>query len=67
MRFFGPVTVPAGACMMLGDNRDYSKDSRYLGFVKRELLAGRVGQIAFSLDMDKFYLPRLDRFAASLR
>ena len=66
LRSFGPVTVPAGQYMMLGDNRDNSKDSRYIGFVKRELLTGRVSRIAFSLDTEKFYLPRLDRFAASL-
>lgn len=66
MRSFGPVTVPVGEYMMLGDNRDNSKDSRYIGFVKRELLTGRVSRIAFSLDTEKYYLPRIDRFAASL-
>lgn len=26
---FGPVTVPAGRVLLLGDNRDYSRDARY--------------------------------------
>lgn len=67
LRDFGPVTVPAGQYLMLGDNRDNSKDSRYIGFVKRELITGKVFRVAFSLDTDKFYLPRTDRFGADLR
>lgn len=66
MRSFGPVTVPAGEYLMLGDNRDNSKDSRFIGFVKRELLTGRVRHVAFSLDAEKYYLPRLARFGAAL-
>jgi signal peptidase I len=67
LRDFGPVTVPPGQYLMLGDNRDNSKDSRYIGFVKRELITGKVFRVAFSLDTDKFYLPRIDRFGADLR
>jgi signal peptidase I len=67
LRDFGPVTVPPGQYLMLGDNRDNSKDSRYIGFVKRELITGKVFRVAFSLDTDKFYLPRLDRLGAELR
>ncbi|MFZ6844362.1 signal peptidase I [Undibacterium sp. RuTC16W] len=64
MRSFGPVTVPAGQYLMLGDNRDNSKDFRYIGFVKRELITGRVNRLLYSLDGDNFYLPRLERIAA---
>ncbi|HCN87947.1 MAG TPA: signal peptidase I, partial [Oxalobacteraceae bacterium] len=66
MRSFGPVTVPQGEYLMLGDNRDNSKDSRYIGFVKRALLTGRVKRVVFSLDAERYYLPRMERFAASL-
>jgi signal peptidase I len=39
---FGPVQVPPGAYVVLGDNRDQSSDSRYWGFVPRENINGRV-------------------------
>jgi signal peptidase I len=66
LRNFGPITVPPGQYLMLGDSRDNSRDSRYIGFVKRESITGKVVRVAFSLDTEKFYLPRLDRFGASL-
>ncbi|HVW51291.1 MAG TPA: signal peptidase I [Trinickia sp.] len=63
---FGPVTVPAGEYLMLGDNRDDSADSRYFGFVPRKEVMGRARNVAFSLDPTRFYLPRLSRFGAAL-
>lgn len=66
MRNFGPVTVPQGEYLMLGDNRDNSADSRYIGFIKRELITGQVKRVAFSLDYDKYFLPRIERFGAAL-
>jgi len=65
-RSFGPVTVPAGEYLMLGDNRDDSADSRYFGFFPREELMGRTRRVAFSLDPDHYYRPRFDRFGARL-
>jgi signal peptidase I len=65
-RSFGPVTVPAGEYLMLGDNRDDSADSRYFGFFPREELMGRTRRVAFSLDPDRYYKPRFDRFGVRL-
>lgn len=64
LRSFGPLTVPPGQYLMLGDNRDDSKDSRYIGFVPRALLTGRVSRVMFSLDPQRYYLPRISRFGA---
>jgi len=66
IRSFGPVQVPHGQFLMLGDNRDNSQDSRYIGFVKRELITGHVTRVLYSLDEENHYLPRLNRFAFAL-
>ena len=38
---FDAVTVPLGAVFVMGDNRDYSNDSRYWGFVPLSHVKGR--------------------------
>jgi signal peptidase I len=63
---FGPVVVPPGEYLMLGDNRDDSADSRYFGFFPRSELMGRTRRVAFSLDPHRYDLPRLHRFGARL-
>jgi signal peptidase I len=63
---FGPVTVPAGKYLLLGDDRDNSEDSRYLGFFPRNEIVGRARRVVVSLNPDHHYLPRIDRFGAAL-
>lgn len=67
MRNFGPVDVPPDEYLMMGDNRDNSKDSRYIGFVARRLLAGRATRVVLSLDAQRYYQPRAGRFLHPLR
>ncbi len=65
-RNFGPTVVPAGHYLMLGDNRDNSADSRYIGFVPRELLIGRAVRVLVSADIKGNWLPRTERFGKAL-
>jgi signal peptidase I len=64
LRNFGPVTVPAGKFLVLGDNRDNSADSRFIGFVPLENVLGRSTTVAWSIDEN--WMPRWDRFLKNL-
>lgn len=63
---FGPVTVPEGQYLMLGDNRDNSADSRYIGFVPRALLIGQARGVLVSADILGHWMPRFERFGQRL-
>ncbi|MEO0073616.1 MAG: signal peptidase I [candidate division WOR-3 bacterium] len=45
---FGPVVIPPGHCMAMGDNRDNSEDSRFWGPLDLRYVKGRPMVIYFS-------------------
>jgi len=65
-RSFGPVRLGADEYFMLGDNRDNSEDSRFIGPVQRSLLIGRAHHILVSADILGRWAPRFERVAAPI-
>jgi signal peptidase I len=61
-RDFGPLVVPAGQCFVLGDNRDNSADSRFIGCIPLKSLEGSAKAVVLSLDHDRRWKPRWGRF-----
>ena len=66
LRDWGPVRVPPGQVLVLGDNRDDSADGRVFGFVPAERIEGRAEVVALSLDRDRGWRPRWSRFGSGL-
>jgi signal peptidase I len=62
VRSFGPVIVPKGFYFVMGDNRDNSNDSRFIGLIARKRIVGKATAVAFSLDRSRYFAPRMDRF-----
>jgi signal peptidase I len=67
LRSFAPIQVPAGEYFLMGDNRDESFDSRHFGLVDRDEIVGRALAVAGSVDPDRYFWPRWDRFFTGLR
>ena len=63
---FAALVIPDDMYMMLGDNRDNSKDSRKIGLISRDRITGRAHTVAFSVNYEAYYMPRIDRFIRPL-
>ena len=63
---FSPVQVPAGQLFMMGDNRDYSMDSRFWGFLEIKKIKGKAFIIYWSWDRERFR-PRWGRIGMVIR
>lgn len=61
------IIVPEGECYVLGDNRDISGDSRFIGFVPFTNIYGRANAVVASLDPQDWYIPRWSRWLMPLK
>jgi signal peptidase I len=67
LRTFGPFVVPPEQYFMMGDSRDNSTDSRFIGPVPRAEIVGRVPRVILSFDPSRYFLPRLQRFLQPMK
>jgi len=70
LRSFGPLVMAEGNYFVLGDNRDNSNDSRFIGSIERRRIVGKAVAVAFSLRRCSWLglriVPRTDRFFEGL-
>lgn len=62
----GPVIIPADTYFLLGDNREQSLDSRFLGPISKEHIVGKAIAIYWSVD-PKTRAPRWERLNQPVR
>lgn len=69
-----PSVVPPDSYFMMGDARDNSEDSRFWGFVHRDLIVGRAMFVYWSCDQSRndtfvgcLTSPRFDRIGAMIK
>jgi signal peptidase I len=67
LRTFGPYVVPPNRYFMMGDSRDNSTDSRFIGAIARDQIVGQAGAVIVSFDLKRYLLPRFGRFAHQLK